>query len=273
MPQQQQQLPPQPEQGQMAIQQYFGPLKFQKMAAWVQGMATLTGMAYKRHAGAAPAPDAEDLDIGSQAQLQAACYDKHSLCLMALLDGGSGSAANKARESIRKVATALAGQPLTWVAVDVSRQSSFRRAYGFEAEQLPALVALSTKRMRFAQGAAPFGEASAKQLVTKVLAGSAVTLPLPALPQLVDGGEPDEEPGAGLTASDEFDLSDIMAEEVATLLSKEERLQQADKEIEEAERAKKKATTASRKKSSKKKKQSSKKAKKKSTSAPVKDEL
>jgi hypothetical protein len=70
---------------------------------------------------------------------------------MTLLDGSSGSAANKARDTIRKVATALAGQPLTWVAVDVSRQSSFRRAYGFETEQLPALVALSTKRMRFAQ--------------------------------------------------------------------------------------------------------------------------
>jgi hypothetical protein len=106
-------------------------------------------------------------------------YSKHSLCLMTLLDANSGSAANKARDTIRKVATALAGQPLTRVAVDVSRQSSFRRAYGFERDQLPALVALSTKRMRFAQGAAPFGEASAKQLVTKVLAGSAVTLPLP----------------------------------------------------------------------------------------------
>lgn len=137
------------------------------------------GMAYKRHAGATPAPEAHDLDIHKQAQLQAACYDKPSLCLMTLLDGSSGSAANKARDLIRKVATELAGQPLTWVAVDVSRQSSFRRAYGFESEQLPALVALSTKRMRFAQGAAPFGEASAKQLVTKVLAGSAVTLPLP----------------------------------------------------------------------------------------------
>lgn len=41
---QQQQRPPQPGgAGEMAIQQYFGPLKFQKMAAWVQGMAMLTG--------------------------------------------------------------------------------------------------------------------------------------------------------------------------------------------------------------------------------------
>jgi hypothetical protein len=142
-------------------------------------MRCLAGMTHKKHAGATPAPNAEDLDIRSQVQLQSACYNKHSLCLMTLLDGNSGSSANKARDTIRKVATALAGQPLTWVAVDVSRQPSFRRAYGFERDQLPALVALSTKRMRFAQGAAPFGEASAKQLVTQVLAGSAVTLPLP----------------------------------------------------------------------------------------------
>lgn len=47
-----------------------------------------------------------------------------------------------------------------------------------------------------------------------------------ALPQLVDGGEPEEEPGAGLSAQEEFDLSEVMAEEVATLLTKEEKLQQ-----------------------------------------------
>jgi hypothetical protein len=41
--QQQQRPPQQPNTGEMAIQQYFGPLKFQKMAAWVQGMAMLTG--------------------------------------------------------------------------------------------------------------------------------------------------------------------------------------------------------------------------------------
>jgi hypothetical protein len=46
------------------------------------------------------------------------------------------------------------------------------------------------------------------------------------LPQLVDGGEAEEEPDAGLPAQEEFDLSEVMAEEVSTLLSKEERLQQ-----------------------------------------------
>jgi hypothetical protein len=46
------------------------------------------------------------------------------------------------------------------------------------------------------------------------------------LPQLVDGGEAEEEPDAGLAAEEEFDLSEVMAEEVSTLLSKEERLQQ-----------------------------------------------
>jgi hypothetical protein len=45
-----------------------------------------------------------------------------------------------------------------------------------------------------------------------------------ALPQLVDGGEAEEE--AALSAEEEFDLSEVMAEEVATLLSKEEMLQQ-----------------------------------------------
>lgn len=52
---------------------------------------------------------------------------------------------------MKKSAATHAGQPVNWVVVDVARQPSFRRAYGFSADQLPALVALSTKRMRFAQ--------------------------------------------------------------------------------------------------------------------------
>jgi hypothetical protein len=52
---------------------------------------------------------------------------------------------------VKKAAAAHAGQPVNWVVVDVSRQPSFRRAYGFTSDQLPALLALSTKRMRFAQ--------------------------------------------------------------------------------------------------------------------------
>jgi hypothetical protein len=52
---------------------------------------------------------------------------------------------------VKQAASAHAGQPVNWVVVDVAQQPSFRRAYGFSADQLPALLALSTKRMRFAQ--------------------------------------------------------------------------------------------------------------------------
>jgi hypothetical protein len=55
------------------------------------------------------------------------------------------------RDTVKQAAAALAGQPITWVVVDVGRQRSFRRAFGFTEDQLPALVALSTRRMRFAQ--------------------------------------------------------------------------------------------------------------------------
>jgi hypothetical protein len=55
------------------------------------------------------------------------------------------------RDTVKQAAAAHAGQPVNWVVVDVAAQPSFRRAYGFSADQLPALLALSTKRMRFAQ--------------------------------------------------------------------------------------------------------------------------
>lgn len=60
---------------------------------------------------------------------------------------------------MKNAAAAHAGQPVNWVVVDVSRQPSFRRAYGFTSDQLPALLALSTKRMRFAQVCASTSQA------------------------------------------------------------------------------------------------------------------
>lgn len=45
------------------------------------------------------------------------------------------------------------------------------------------------------------------------------------LPKLVDGGEPEEGPAA-VPGEEEFDLSEIMAEELNAVLSKEGRLQQ-----------------------------------------------
>lgn len=97
--------------------------------------------------------------------------------MLVLLDG-QADAADRHKQTTKKMAAALADAPVHWVAVDVSKQASFMRAFGFDNDQLPGVVALSTKRMRFARGAAPFGEEAARQLVNKVLAGSAVTVPL-----------------------------------------------------------------------------------------------
>eukprot|EP00879_Flechtneria_rotunda_P014908 GHRR01015576.1.p1 GENE.GHRR01015576.1~~GHRR01015576.1.p1 ORF type:complete len:609 (+),score=148.82 GHRR01015576.1:560-2386(+) len=196
----------------MAMQQYMGPLKFNKMLAWVQTMANLIGI---NHAGSTAGPSPEHFEVHNQQQLQQACYDKPSLCMILLL-GGRSCDANKHKYTLKKAAQALTGHPLSWVAVDVARQPSFRRAYGFRASQLPGLVAVSTRRLQFAQGAAPFNETNARGLVTAVLMESARTLPLPALPWLVNGGEPEEATFAD-TAKD-----DQMAAELQALLGGEQ---------------------------------------------------
>eukprot|EP00878_Enallax_costatus_P011712 GHUV01012227.1.p1 GENE.GHUV01012227.1~~GHUV01012227.1.p1 ORF type:complete len:637 (+),score=223.38 GHUV01012227.1:909-2819(+) len=260
--------------GEMAMQQYLGPLKYQKMLMWVQAMAQVTGMAYKSHAGSQPPPTPNDFEIRTQAQLKESCYDKPSLCMIVMIDGRSDMV-NKYKDITKKAALALQGNPLTWVVVDVSQQRDFRSAYGLTADQLPTVVALSTRRMRFAQGTPPFTVDNIKQLVTKVLAGSAVTLPLPVLPWIVDGGQPGEEETAA-AAADEFDLKDVMSEEVtAPITSKEEQLQKVEKELAEEARRKTTETKKGKKKSIKKtsKKKSSKKTKKKSTSSQPRDEL
>lgn len=63
-------------------------------------------MAYKSHAGSQPPPTPDDFEIHSQAQLQEACYDKPSLCMLVLLDGGSDTV-NKYKDTTKKAALAL----------------------------------------------------------------------------------------------------------------------------------------------------------------------
>jgi len=135
------------------------------------------GAASAASSSSSDGPLSENLDISSQQQLQKACYDKAGLCMLVLLDGQADEV-DLHKQTTKKVAAALADAPVHWVAVDVSKQRSFMRAFGFEADQLPGVVALSTKRMRLARSAAPFGEEAARQLVNKVLAGSAVTVPV-----------------------------------------------------------------------------------------------
>lgn len=66
----------------------------------------LTGVAFNAHAGTTPPPTIDDFEIRSQAQLEETCYDKHSLCMMLLLDGKS-SEVNKYKDITKKVALEL----------------------------------------------------------------------------------------------------------------------------------------------------------------------
>ncbi len=121
--------------------------------------------------------------------------------------------------------------------VDAARQPTLLASLGVSSHQLPLVAALSAKRLRFAVSQPPFTTQSIAALLRGVLSGKAVTAPLQELPSIVDGGGPRaDEGGAGgmeqeqegeVVEEEEFDLADILAEDVEQKLpTKEEQLQQ-----------------------------------------------
>lgn len=254
----------------MSIQPYVGPLKYQMMAAWVRNMGMLTGLSDQAPPARAAGGAAPLADVTSQQQLQEQCYDKGALCLLGLLDGGSPDLGEHVTELEEAAAGGGVVQPgvVSFVRLDASRQRSLRASLGLRRDQLPALAVVSARRLRYALAppGATFGARAAKELLEGVLAGRVATVPLQDLPRFVDGGEPDDEGAAPAPEEaevvEEFDLSEIMAEEVA-VETKEEQLRKAEEELkaeaearakEEAEKKARKAQGGGKKKGKKKKK-------------------
>uniref|UniRef100_A0A7S0R6G9 protein disulfide-isomerase n=1 Tax=Chlamydomonas leiostraca TaxID=1034604 RepID=A0A7S0R6G9_9CHLO len=296
-----QQLPNGQIQFQMGGQHYHGPLKYNSIAQWVEGMLSLLG----QMAGVKPGADVEVPELAGDADLQAHCVDKGAgVCIIGLMDPASGHHASAAA-ALKAVAGKRAGEPLHFSTLDARKYRSFLSALGVLASDTPTVVALSASRMRYAAmptklgasdgGAA--GEAVLDKFVDGVLGGRVRTQPLQELPRLVagegdapggssgfggsdhgDAGEADSgqctmpppgatpgsscggggEEGSNAVAEpveDEFDLSDIMSEEVSgeAALSNEEKLRRIEEQLKEEEAAAKKAAKKSKKKSKKKK--------------------
>ncbi|KAI8463550.1 MAG: hypothetical protein J3K34DRAFT_526895 [Monoraphidium minutum] len=275
----------------VAMEPFMGPLKYQLMAAWLRQLALLTGLSDEQlPSSAAPfgaAAAADVTAVTSQAQLADACYSRGALCLLGLLDGGGEGAAGQVaafEEAAEKVAAEQQPGVVSFARLDASNQAGLRAALGLRRDQLPALAVVSAKRLRaaLARPGASFGAAAARELLQGVLAGKIATAPLQELPSFVEGGDEDGA-AAGDAADDEaevveeeFDLSEIMAEDVGVhLATKEEQLKQADAELKAEAAAKAKAeaeaaATAAAAKAKAKAKASKKKAAKKKAAAAAK---
>lgn len=109
-------------------------------------------------------------------------------------------------------------------------QPSFIGAFGLSKTDLPTLVAFHPKKLRGAQLKGAYSSQSIDALLDGLFAGSIHSEAFQALPALIEGGE--DEVAAKEPVEEEFDLADVLGEDVGSSGSKEDLLKQADKELE-----------------------------------------
>ena len=212
-----------------------------------------------------PKKEAEPVElVGTPEELDEKCGTK-GLCVIAFVNQEEGKKKEKDEAVIWDVAQEKSDKPLKFVYVDPVAQRSFAAAFEVMESDVPTVTVVSMRKNRFATYRKTFSSEGVAEFLDQVLAAKQRTQMIQDIPKLVPGGEEPEAPPEDLV-EEEFDLSDIMGEEVEgdAAMSREEREKQIEKELEEeakaAEEAKKAAEAKARKAAKKKKKSKKKKA-------------
>ncbi|GAX77546.1 hypothetical protein CEUSTIGMA_g4990.t1 [Chlamydomonas eustigma] len=248
--------------------QYPGPLKYTDMAKWLSSILDdldeSTGKVRGVDAAVSQGLIHEVIDDDS---FEEHCESKGGICVLTLLDP-SHTKTSQILKALTGLAIQRKEQPLSFCWVDGARFRPVTAAFGMIASDLPALVALSSKRMRFATLPKLSGDKEQLSIfIDGVLSGSIRTTVIQELPKVAESSAADAASGAEEILEpeelieEEFDLSDILSEEVEAATSKEAKLKEIEEELKAEEEAAKAA--AAQKAGSKKKSKKSKKSKSK----------
>lgn len=200
--------------------------------------------------------------VDASSALDDECAAKGGLCVVAFVKGDAAAE----KKTVHAVAKSLYGKPFHFAIVDPTTQRSFAETFDIRNPvDYPTVTVMATRAMRFATHKGAFDAEDVKTFCEGVLSGKVKTWRFQEMPKLVEGGEKVEEVVEEDIVEEEFDLSDIMGEEVEgdAALSREELAaraeeeltkQQAEEAARQAEEAKKKATKAKKKRRRKKKK-------------------
>ena len=200
--------------------------------------------------------------VDASSALDDECAAKGGLCVVAFIKGDAAAE----KKTVHAVAKSLYGKPFHFAIVDPTTQRSFAETFDVRNPvDYPTVTVMATRAMRFATHKGAFDAEDVKTFCEGVLSGKVKTWRFQEMPKLVEGGEKVEEIVEEDIVEEEFDLSDIMGEEVEgdAALSREELAaraeeeltkQQAEEAARQAEEAKKKATKAKKKRRRKKKK-------------------
>ena len=199
--------------------------------------------------------------VDTSEALDEECASKGGLCVVALIKGG-----DSAQEKIfHAVAKALYGKPFHFAVVDPTTQRSFASVFDVNNPvDYPTVTVFTSRQLRYATHKGAFEIDDVKEFCEHVLSGKVKTWRFQEMPKLIEGGEKVEEI-IEEEIEEEFDLSDIMGEEIEgdAALSREELAQRAEEEARKAaeeEEARKAAEAAAAPKKKKKKSKKKKKA-------------
>ncbi|KAF5837402.1 hypothetical protein DUNSADRAFT_4450 [Dunaliella salina] len=218
---------------QISVQPYTGAMRYSSMFTWLSQMANLLDSVTGSRKGPVDIPQ-----LTADAHLQQHCVEKGGgVCVVGLLDlERSGS--QKLIKMMGKVAGKSRDQPFYFSYVDAPRHRAFLSPFSVSLSDLPTAVAFNAARKRFAVLPEKMSEpADLTRFIDGVLSGRVKTLPFEGLPSLeAPSGDQDVADGEGaqeeeqVPVEEEFDLSDIMGEEVEPS-SKEERMRQIEAEL------------------------------------------
>jgi hypothetical protein len=244
-------------------------LVYQQMHAWLQMVQVQVlgkdldedGSVLKSDVAPVDVPFAETTE-----QFDAAC-ESAPLCVVAFVNRMESDGVTAASEKDLEAVTTAAGltreRPAKYVMVDVTSQRSFANAFDVLPSDAPCVVVVSTRKNRFATSIGAFEGRSIAQFLEDVLASKQKTQMIQEIPKLVVGGEVAFVEEVFEEVEEEFDLSDIMNEEVEGEVSKEETQQRIERELEEEARAAEAAKAAEAAEAEAVKKKAVKKKKKK----------
>lgn len=162
------------EEGRMTLQpsmgEYRGVMKYSGMATFVQSLAKafMPKQEDPEAAAAAALPEVTD-DEG----LDAACTSRGGVCVLCLLDPSAGAAHDAVKRRLADLAVAAGkrGQPFHFAWLDGRRFRRVAAAFGVRADDLPSVVALSAKRLRYATLPAATDTAGIATFLDGVLGG------------------------------------------------------------------------------------------------------
>eukprot|EP01024_Parvocaulis_polyphysoides_P001223 TRINITY_DN10338_c1_g1_i1.p1 TRINITY_DN10338_c1_g1~~TRINITY_DN10338_c1_g1_i1.p1 ORF type:complete len:245 (+),score=58.98 TRINITY_DN10338_c1_g1_i1:55-735(+) len=172
-------------------------------------------------------------EILSQDDFETSCMDAGGICVIGLFDPQVQEHETHI-EILQEVADKRARDPLRFLWLDATKQPQFVDAFQISMSQFPTVVAYSPKKERFGTLFATYTEQHVGELLDGVMRGSVATTSVVSKPTIIQGGaKTQSEQMEEVEMEEEFDLSDIMSEEIEGVKSKEQVLEEIDQKIAE----------------------------------------